>query len=331
MNRGAILYRSTDLGGSWDTLQLHPLSFISILHMFQPNNYIIAGGMGLIGSGFVTQSTDGGKKWTHLYGSESVQSEFYNRSLGYFQLWFDDGSITRINTVLYNPSTNSKMIFMDAMGQGALYDNGKYLLIGFWFSFNERIKAGKFAIRFPLINERNFPVRERRERRMNIYLLNFQKDIFFGDAVKLMEGKDVYHPKFRPTKTEEFLALAADYPDLQIKYPIISVGDFTKFKSEKSPSVIIGNPLSPENKKDFVSSLNDQFDYFSLFLTWEMKKRFLDVFRLMSYCPAKMRFAAVSIEEDKKWKTENNSFSSLKHSSVYDLFPNLKKIFKKPD
>ncbi len=168
--------------------------------------------------------------------------------------------------------------------------------------FEERIKAGKFAVRFPFISAKNFPVWKSRERKIKIYLFHFNKDIFFGDAIKLMEGGDAYHPKFRPTKTEEILALAADYPDLQKKYPILSVGDFTKFKSEESNDIIIGNPLNPENKENFARSLSRQFDYVSLFLTWEMNRRFLDVFRLMSYCPPKMRFAAVNIEEERSNK-----------------------------
>jgi hypothetical protein len=129
VNPRAILYRSTDLGSSWDTLQLHPLSIVAFLHIFQPNNYIIGGGLGLVGSGSVSQSTDSGKTWTRLYSGTSIESEYYNRSLGYFQVWSDDGNITTVNTILYNPSNESKLIFMNAAGYGALYDNGKYIAI----------------------------------------------------------------------------------------------------------------------------------------------------------------------------------------------------------
>lgn len=138
VNPGAVLYRSTDLGASWDTLQLYPLSFITALHLFQRNNFIFCGGNGLIGSGEVSQSTDSGKTWTRLYSGTSITSEYYSRSLGFFEIWHDDGNITTTNTVLYNPTKNSKVSFMNGGGPGALYDDGTYILAEAWVTQNQR-------------------------------------------------------------------------------------------------------------------------------------------------------------------------------------------------
>jgi len=123
----SIMYTSTNLGDSWDTLRLKPPSFLSCFHIFQPDNYFIGGGNGLLGSGYVSQSIDSGKTWTSLYGGTGVNSEYFTRSLGYFDLWYDDGNITTTATVLYNSSTNSKVLFENGGGIGALYDNGTYI------------------------------------------------------------------------------------------------------------------------------------------------------------------------------------------------------------
>lgn len=130
----SVLFTSTDLGGTWDTLSLNLNSISTFLHLFNVKHFMIGGGLGLTGSGFIKESTDGGATWLRFRrsGNSMNNSEFYTSTLGYI-VGRDDYDENSWSTIyLYNPEIDSLLVPSAGGSIGALYDNGKYIPVGNW-------------------------------------------------------------------------------------------------------------------------------------------------------------------------------------------------------
>ncbi|MBI2429972.1 MAG: hypothetical protein HYV29_14480 [Ignavibacteriales bacterium] len=125
------LYKSTNLGTSWDTVPRPEQELFSTLSIFDSSDYLICGGGGFTLDGFVRRSTDGGKSWNEIFYINQLataDAEFYTSSLGY--LWETYGDEPeRGRSILFNPKTNESIILDDIRAFGALYDNGEYFLL----------------------------------------------------------------------------------------------------------------------------------------------------------------------------------------------------------
>ena len=127
------LFKSINLGNTWDTVCILGANLYSNLSIFGKFNFVISGGGGFVGSGFVKQSNDEGKTWHTIFDQSQlsrVSTEYYSTSLGYLNLGYGDDPV-KINTILYNPQNNNNLIYNNVNAYGALYSNGESILISF--------------------------------------------------------------------------------------------------------------------------------------------------------------------------------------------------------
>lgn len=86
------------------------------------------------------------------------------------------------------------------------------------------IRKGDYDWVSPIINDRNFPVNPlRRSGKLEIWLIHFKRPVEFKDVKRAFDKM-----RLRPTELPEVLAIGAQHPDEQRKYPIICLGSTYK-------------------------------------------------------------------------------------------------------
>ena len=83
----------------------------------------------------------------------------------------------------------------------------------------EMVEAGRYGWNNSDISSRNFPVNRRELGNLKVHLLHFNRFISSDGAIKELDKMG-----FRPAELPELLALGAQHPDEQRKYPIVALG-----------------------------------------------------------------------------------------------------------
>ncbi len=83
----------------------------------------------------------------------------------------------------------------------------------------EMVQAGKYDWKNSDISSKNFPVKRREPGKVEVHLIHFNRAISSDDAIKELDRMG-----FRLAELPELLALGAQHPDEQKKYPIIALG-----------------------------------------------------------------------------------------------------------
>lgn len=83
----------------------------------------------------------------------------------------------------------------------------------------ELIRSGRYDWVNSDITPRNFPSREKGQAQLDIFLLNFDRNISSEDAIKAMDAQSL-----RPAILEELLTLGIAFPDLQRQNSIVALG-----------------------------------------------------------------------------------------------------------
>ena len=86
-------------------------------------------------------------------------------------------------------------------------------------SVKEAVSAGKYDWENDDINDKNFPSKRSGLAQIDIRLVHFNKDMSSEDVLKELDKMGL-----RPAELPELLALGAEYPDEQRKYPIVALG-----------------------------------------------------------------------------------------------------------
>lgn len=100
-----------------------------------------------------------------------------------------------------------------------LRDNVFRVLVNYDLSVKEAIEAGKYDWKNGDINDKNFPFKRFGSAEIDIRLVHFNKDMSSEDVLKELDKMGL-----RPAELPELLALGAECPDEQRKYPIVALG-----------------------------------------------------------------------------------------------------------
>ena len=91
--------------------------------------------------------------------------------------------------------------------------------VNYDLSVKEAVSAGKYDWENDDINDKNFPSKRSGLAQIDIRLVHFNKDMSSEDVLKELDKMGL-----RPAELPELLALGAEYPDEQRKYPIVALG-----------------------------------------------------------------------------------------------------------
>ncbi len=83
----------------------------------------------------------------------------------------------------------------------------------------QMVEAGKYDWKNSDIGSKNFPVKRRESGKVEVHLFHFNRAVSSDDAIK-----ELGRMGFRPAELPELLALGAQHPEEQRKYPIIALG-----------------------------------------------------------------------------------------------------------
>lgn len=115
---------------------------------------------------------------------------------------------------------------------------GIKLIVDYSKSLDQMILAGKYDWKNPSITEKNFPLLDGLKGRIFILsgkLFIFNKKISSNDAIIEMKSLG-----YRPANLAELLVLGKNYPDLQKKNPIISLGSVWQNTDNRKNVPVIG-------------------------------------------------------------------------------------------
>ena len=93
------------------------------------------------------------------------------------------------------------------------------LQVNYDLNVKEAIKAGKYDWENDDINDKNFLSKRSGSALIDIRLVHFNKDMSFEDVLKELNKMGL-----RPAKLPELLALGAECPAEQRKYPVVALG-----------------------------------------------------------------------------------------------------------
>ena len=120
------------------------------------------------------------------------------------------------------------------------------VLVDYGQTVEQLIRDGRYDWINDRVTGRNFPSSERGNAQVEIFLLNFDRNISSEDAIRKMGERDL-----RPATLKELLALGSAHPDLQRENPIVALGSIWR-----SPNGDLRVPFLYRGGSDRSLSLN---------------------------------------------------------------------------
>jgi hypothetical protein len=91
--------------------------------------------------------------------------------------------------------------------------------VNYDLTVEELVKAGKYSWAMLSINSNNFSSPEKDIATIDIFLVNFNRNLSSEDVVKELDRQGL-----RPATLKELASLGAQYPHLQYEFPIVALG-----------------------------------------------------------------------------------------------------------